>query len=56
MAQVDSEDTEKENLDGEFDEINRFEHAGLMAIDKACSQLYPDQPCPLQATAFVKFW
>lgn len=56
MAQVRPPDTEKDNLDGEFDEINRFEHAGLMAIDKACSQLYPDQPCPLQATAFVKFW
>uniref|UniRef100_A0A8C4X190 Suppressor of fused homolog n=1 Tax=Eptatretus burgeri TaxID=7764 RepID=A0A8C4X190_EPTBU len=29
---------------------------GLRAVYEACSQLYPDQPNPLQVTAIVKFW
>ncbi|XP_064605123.1 suppressor of fused homolog [Liolophura sinensis] len=30
--------------------------SGLEAIDKQCSELYPDQLNPFQATTLVKFW
>ena len=29
---------------------------GLEALFSICKQLYPDQPNPLQVTAFVKYW
>ena len=33
-----------------------WNYAGLEAIDRACLEIYPDQPNPLQATALVKMW
>lgn len=30
--------------------------AGLEALTKACSSIYPDQTNPLQVTALVKYW
>ena len=29
---------------------------GLDALYSVCSQVYPDQPNPLQVTAFIKYW
>lgn len=37
-------------------EVDDWDYAGLEAIDRACLEVYPDQPNPLQATALVKFW
>lgn len=40
----------------DLEEEDDWEYAGLEAIDRACMEVYPDQPNPLQATAVVKFW
>ena len=37
-------------------ESDDWEYAGLEVIDRACLEIYPDQPNPLQATAAIKFW
>ncbi|XP_036368746.1 suppressor of fused homolog isoform X3 [Octopus sinensis] len=47
-------DTEKDNVDNRY--VLDPHYDGLLAIDTACSQLYPDQPSPLQAAALQKFW
>ena len=38
------------------DEPDEWEYSGLEAIDRACLEIYPDQPNPLQATAVIKMW
>lgn len=47
-------DPEKDNVENSSDLDSHYD--GLLAIDTACSQLYPDQPSPLQAAALQKFW
>lgn len=51
-----SEDQEENSVESSDEESEEWEYAGLEAIDKACLEIYPDQPNPLQATAVVKFW
>ena len=51
MANVETE--EKVENSPEPDD---WEYAGLEVIDRACIEVYPDQPNPLQATAAIKFW
>ena len=40
----------------ELEESEDWEYAGLEAVEKACLEIYPDQPNPLQASAVVKYW
>ncbi|XP_045213854.2 suppressor of fused homolog [Mercenaria mercenaria] len=54
MASEEKEENPADSSDVE--EQEDWEYAGLEAIDKACLDIYPDQPNPLQATAVVKFW
>ena len=47
-------DTHQENKDN--NESEDWNYAGLEVIDRACLEIYPDQPNPLQAAAVIKMW
>ena len=51
MANVETEEKVENSPDPDD-----WEYAGLEVIDRACIEVYPDQPNPLQATAAIKFW
>ncbi|XP_021350519.1 suppressor of fused homolog [Mizuhopecten yessoensis] len=43
-------------IPGGRSQADELEYVGLESIDRACLEIYPDQPNPLQATAVVKLW